>query len=229
MGQGRMFYVGDVYVGRIVMNQEDIVKRATSKGVRFIIEVITGAHAIYRNPENYGAAAIRDHTASVTAACINCHIIQLAARLSVSEDMKGLVRIKQTHGRTTFILADYTEVWYKKLNKSGKPSFRVSQQALEYTEPPYPMLDMELPPKKMRLVAGYRPYGAGIEYEILVTGPQEDGKWWEVHLAGDELPELFPSPAPALVPDTTTDVIKKRVQIRKQKKSKGDASDEQSV
>ncbi len=210
------------------MNQEDIVKRATSKGVRFIIEVITAAHAIYRNPENYGAAAIRDHTASVTAACINCHINKLAAHMSVSDDMRGFVHIRQKRGRTTFILADCTEIWYKKLNKNGKPSFRSSKQALEYVEP-QPMLDMEMPPKTMRMVAGYRPYGAGTEYEILVTGPQEDGKWWEVRLSGDEIPELFSGPAQAPVPDTTTEVIKKRVQVRKPKKSKGDESDAQSV
>ncbi len=122
-------------------------------------------------------------------------------------------------------------MWYKKLNKDGKPSFRVSQQALEYTEPPQPMLDMEMPPKKMRVIAGYRPYGAGteFEYEVLVAGPQENGKWWEIRLLGVELPKLFPSPAPAPVPDTTTEVIKKRVQVRKPKKSKGDESDEQSV
>ncbi len=215
------------------MNQEDIVNRATSKGVRFIIEVIKGAHAIYRNSENYGPAAIRDHTPGVAAACINCHMIKLAEHMSVTDDMKGLVQIRRKRGRTTFILADYTEVWYKKLDKRGKPSFRASRQALEYTAPPVaqPTLEMEMPPQRKRMVAGYRPFGAGIEYEILVTGPQEDGKWWEVRLFGEEVPELFPAPVPNPLPDTTTEVLKKRVQVRKPKKSKanGDESDVQSA
>jgi len=217
------------------MDQDDIVNRITSKGVRFIIETIKGAQAIYHNPENYGPDAIRDHTASVAAACINCHIIKQAERMLMSDEMKGLVRISQKRGRTTFILADRTEVWFKKLNKDGKPSYRVSQQALEYVEPPedQPTLGMEMPPQKMRVVSGYRPFGAGteFEYEVLVTGPQENGKWWEIRLLGVEIQELFPAPAPALIPDSTTEVLKKRVHVRKAKKSKAndDESDAQSV
>lgn len=217
------------------MNQEDIVNRVTSKGVQFIIECIKGGYADYNNATYYGPDAKRDHTASVASACINCHIIERAKRMSVSADMKGLIRISHKRGRTTFILADHTEVWYKKLNKDGKPSFRVSQQALEYVEPPeaQPTLEMDMPPKKMRVVAGYRPYGAGteFEYEVLVTGPQEDGKWWEIRLLGLEIPKLFPAPAPAPVSDTTTEVLKKRVHVRKAKKSKAndDESDAQSV
>lgn len=210
------------------MNREDIVNRATSKGVRFIIAVIQGAHDKYRDPKNYGPAAIRDHTPSVAAACINCHIIKLAEELSLSEDMKGIVQIKQKRGRTTFILVDQTEVWYKKLDKAGKPSFRVSRQALEYTAPPVeqPTLEMEMPPQRHRWVAGYRPVGAGIEYEIWVTGPQEDGKWWEVRLSDKELPELFPVQTPESVPNTTTEVLKKRVHVRK---AKTKANDDESV
>src|SRR5690348_5359011 len=132
------------------MNQEDIVNRITSKGVQFIIECIKGAYADYNNEDYYGPDARREHSASVAAACINCHIIERAKRMSVSEEMKGFVRISQKRGRTTFVLADLTEVWYKKLNKDGRPSFRVSQQASEYVEPPkaQPMLNMDLPPQK---------------------------------------------------------------------------------
>ena len=215
------------------MNQEDIVNRATSKGVRFIIEAIQGANDIYRNSLNYGPDAIRDHTPGVAAACINCHMVKLAERMSVSDEMKGLVQIRQKRGRTTFILQDYTEVWFKKVDKAGRPSFRASRQALAYTAPPLEQstLDMEMPPQRKRLVAGYRRVGAGIEYEIVVTGPQEDGKWWEVRLSDNELPELFPVPAPEPMPDTATEAIKKRVQVRKPKKSKanGDESDVQSA
>lgn len=213
------------------MNHEDIIDRVTSEGVRFIIECIKGGYAICHNPTNYGPDAIHDHTASVAAACINCHIIKQAERMSV--EMPGFIRINQKRGRTTFTLADHTEVWYKKLNKDGKPSFRVSQQALEYVEPPevQPTLEIDMPPQKMRVVAGYRPFGAGTEFEVLVTGPQENGKWWEVRLSGAEIQELFPAPAPAPVPDTTTEVLRKRVHIRKTKetKAKDDESDAQSV
>src|SRR5690348_17162335 len=160
----------------IIMNREDIVNRATSKGVRFIIEIIQGAHAIYRNPENYGSAALRDHTPSVAAACIHCHMIKEAERLSVSEDLMGLVQIRRKRGRTTFILTDYTEIWLKKVDKTGKPSFRPSRQSREFTVPPVeqPALDIEMPPQRKRVVTGYRYIGAGIEYEVVVTGPQED-------------------------------------------------------
>jgi hypothetical protein len=215
------------------MNQGDVVNRVTSRGVQFIIECIKGGYADYNNPTYYGPIARREHTASVAAACINCHIIERAKRMSVSDEMQGLIRISQKRGRTTFILADYTEVWYKKLNKDGKPSFRVSQQALDYVEPPQPMLNIKMPPEKIRVVAGYRPYGAGteFEYEVLVTGPDENGNWWEIRLLGIEIPELFPAPAPAPVPDSTAEVLKKRVHVRKAKKSKAndDESEAQSV
>lgn len=215
------------------MNHEDIVNRATSKGVRFIIEVIQGAHAIYGNSENYGPVALRDHTPSVAAACINCHMIKLAERMSASDEMMGLIQIRRKRGRTTFILADYTEVWLKKVDKAGKPSFRPSRQAHEFTVPPVEQsaLNMEMPPQRKRMVAGYRHIGAGIEYEVVVTGPQEDGKWWEVRLSDRELPELFPVSVPEPVPGTTTETLKKRVHVRKPKKSKadGDESDVQSV
>ncbi len=215
------------------MNQEDIVNRATSKGVRFIIEVIKGANDIYCNSANYGPDAIRDHTPSVAAACLNCHMVKLAERLSASDEMKGFVQIRRKRGRTTFILKDYTEVWFKKVDKAGKPSFRPSRQAFAYTTPPVEQstLEIEMPPQRKRVVAGYRRVGAGIEYEVVVTGPQEDGKWWEVRLSDKELPELFPAPVPEPVPDTTTEVLKKRVHVRKPKKSKanGDESDVQSA
>jgi hypothetical protein len=124
----RMFYVGDGLrrkVSRIIMDREDVATKATSKGVQFIMECIQEGLDIYNNPKLYHPDAKRDHSLSVSATCINSHIIELAKRMSV--DMQGFSRIRETRGRTTFILADQTEVWYKKLNKDGKPSFRKSK------------------------------------------------------------------------------------------------------
>ncbi len=69
------------------MNQEDIVNRVTSKGVQFIIECIKGGYADYNNPKWYGSDAKREHTASVASACVNCHIIERAKRMSVAAEM----------------------------------------------------------------------------------------------------------------------------------------------
>lgn len=103
-----------IYVrkAKFVTNQDDIVGRVTSKGVQFIIECIKGGYADYNNPTYYGSVARREHTASVASACINCHIIERARRMSVTPEMKDFIRINQKRGRTTFILSDNTEVWY---------------------------------------------------------------------------------------------------------------------
>lgn len=200
------------------MKREDIVARVTSKGVQFAIDCIKGGYEDYGNNEYYGAEAKRDHTASVAATCINCHIVARAKRMSV--DIPGFIQIKQKRGRTTFILADHTEIWFKKLDKDAKPRYRDSKQAAEYLKPKNEqlLLEMAMPPEKERWVAGYRSSSpADTEYEIIVAGPQKDGKFWEVGLLGTEIQELFPATETESVPAATAEVIKKRVQIRKTK------------
>ena len=201
------------------MDREDVVARVTSQGVQFIMDCIRGGYKDYNDPSYYGDAAKRDHTTSVAAACINCHIIERAKRMSV--EMQGFIQINSKRGRTTFTLADHTEIWYKKLNKDGKPSFRASQQAFDYIKPPITQLNFEIPmpPEKSRWVAGYRSI-TGTDFEVLVSGPQETGEWWEVRLSGAEIQELFPASTTVPVPAASTEVIKKRVHIRKTKEPK---------
>lgn len=202
------------------MNREEIATKATSRGVQFIMECVQGGIDDYANSKNYSDAAKHDHSVSVAAACINSHIVARAKRMSM--EMQGFLQIKERRGRTTFILADYTEVWYKKLNQDGKPSFRSSKQALKYIEPLKQQLQLgiDMPPERERWVAGYKASSpAATEFQIVVAGRKKNGEWWEVPLTGAEIPTLFPAPVPAPIPAATTEVLKKRVRIRKQREA----------
>jgi hypothetical protein len=204
--------------GKDSMDQDDIVSRVTSQGVQFIIDCIKGGYEDYNNPDYYSDEAKRDHTSGVAAACRNCHIVARAKRMSI--EMQSFIQIQQKRGRTTFILGDHTEIWYKKIGNDGKPSFRPSQQAFDYIKPPLEQvpLAIDLPPEKARWVAGYRSSSvADTEYEVVVSGPEQTGEWWEVRLLGAEIQELFPKPAKAPAPAATAEVIKKRVRVRKPK------------
>jgi hypothetical protein len=73
-----------------------------------------------------------------------------------------------------------------------------------------------MPPGMERWVAGYKSLSAAnTEFAIVVAGREKTGEWWEVPLTGAEIQELFPATAP--VPAATSEIIKKRIRIRKTK------------
>ena len=208
----------------VVVEREKIVAAATSQGVQFVLECIQQGLGDYADPNNYSEAIKRDHSASVAASCINCHIIKRAAQKSM--EMGGFIQIRKTRGRTTFILGDRVEIWYKKLNRDGKPSYRPSRQAQSYLEPlkQQSPLNLELPPEMERWVAGYRSISqTDTKFQIIVAGPTATGEWWEVPLSGSEIQELFPASAPASVPAATTKIVKQRVRIRKREEAENEA------
>jgi len=202
------------------MDRDEVVARATSRGVQFIMEVIQGGLADYRSPAFYSDEAKRDHTPAVAAACRHCHIVGRAKRAMV--EMTDLVKVRSRKGRITFVLADHTEIWFKKIDERGRPAFRPSDQANAYVKPPatQPRLGMVVPPEKVRWVAGYRSASpADTDYEVLVTGPESSGEWWEVKLSGAEVRELFSTPT---IAPAAAEVIGQRVVLREGvKKSSG--------
>lgn len=201
------------------MDRESIVAKATSQGVRFILECIQGGLDDYANSENYGEAARRIHSIGLSAAIINSHIIHRAKTQSL--ELPELIRVREKRGRITFILGDYTEIWYKKLDKDGRPRFRPSKQALQYIEPPAQQLSLkiDLPPEKDRWVAGYKiASAAGTQFQIVIAGREATGSWWEVPLTGGEIHELFPIQAD--LPAATLHTVQKRVRIRQAKEAK---------
>ena len=121
---------------------------------------------------------------------------------------------------------DRVEIWYKKLNRDGKPSYRPSKQAENYLKLPKQqlLLDMELPLEMERWVAGYKSISqTDTKFQIVVAGPTSTGEWWEVPLTGSEIRELFPASAPAFVPAATTKIVKQRVRIRKKEEAENEA------
>lgn len=193
--------------------------------MKVVWECVIGGLADYEDPTLYGPAAKRDHTAAVSAACRNAHIVARAKRAAV--EAPDAIQIRRKRGRVTFIVKNRTEVWFKKLNDRGEPSFRPSLQALEFVQTPIKqsVLQMEQPPEVNRVIGGYRLNGTSTDFTVVISRPVGDGNYAHVELQAREVVDLFVEPAPAAEAAEVVEKVRQRVKIRREAQGQTDAQE----
>lgn len=204
-------------------------KALTSEAMKHEMELIwqcvSGGLQDYNDPVLYSPAAKRDHTASVRAAIRNAHIVGRAKRAAVASP--DYIRIRQRRNRTTFVVNDRTEVWFKKLKHNGEPSFRPSDQARAYVtpQPAQTALPLALPPEIVRIIAGYRLNSTATDFAIVVSRPIGNGVYADVELTAREVVQLFVEPAPAPAVAEVVEQVRRRVKIRRGAQGQTDAQE----